>query len=436
MRLALLLLITVGLLPLGFFYPHVGLLLWGWVTVMQPHQEIWTLPSWLQINLIIAVATVGFWLVSREPKLPRASALPVLLVLLGLVMVLSQLYSLRPDYSWTYFDRHARVMVFVFLCLIMLRSRSRIQAMIWILAVSIGYYAVLGGGFTVLTGGRYLVLGPAKSMIADNNHLGLALVTIIPMLNYLRMTSRVTIVRYALAGTTMLAIFAVFGTHSRGGLIAFAVMAGAMLLKTRLKLRVSLLFGALTLVAVTFMPSTWENRMETIAGYEEDSSFQGRVDAWVIAYEVAKARPLVGAGMRVPYLQDAVDPYLSKSRDARAAHSIYFETLGSLGFTGLILFLGIIFVTWRDLRWIEARTSQAAELGWARNFAAMTQVSLVAFMVGGATVSLEFWEGFWLLIVLTNCIRGIVEKETSEVSQFSSVDTSPTANKRGKETAA
>ena len=413
MRLALLIMTLAALLPIAARLPHVGLLLWGWLTVMQPHQEVWGLPGWLKLNLITAVVTIGAWLLSREPKLPSAGLLPLLFAGFAGWLIISQLNSLVPDYSWIYFDRHWRVLAFVFLCLVLLNRRPRLHAMIWVLVISIGYHAVTGGVFTIVTGGRHIVLGPPDSMIGDNNHVGIAIVTMIPLMIYLWQHSRVRFVRWGLAATIFLSAVAVFGSFSRGAAISFAVMCALLLLKSRRKLATAVVVAILVVSGMTIMSQFWEQRMQTIAEYDTDASFQGRVDAWIIAYEAARARPLTGLGPRVPYLQAAVDPYLSEPRKVAAAHSIYFEVLGSMGYPALALFLAILAVTWRNLRWIERQAREAPELKWAGDLAAMAQVSLLAFMVGGASVSLEFWEGFWLLVVIGHRARQLVRAHLS-----------------------
>lgn len=411
MRTLLLIVVLGSLLPLALVYPHVGLLLWGWLAVMQPHQEVWSLPPWLQLNLITALVTILCWLVSSEPKLPPAGPIPILLGILLLWMGLSQIYSLRPQHSWVYLDRDFRVLVFAIMSMILLRNRTRIHAMVWVLVVSIGYHGVIGGGFTLLTAGQARVYGPPDSMIGDNNLLGLALVITLPFLNYLRQQSRHRLVRVGLIVTMALCVVAIFGTQSRGTLIAFSVLCLLFITKAKSKLVAILLIGTVGLGVLYFTPERWQERMSTIATAEEDSSFQSRVDAWIIAYEIAKARPLVGAGLRVPYLQDAVDPFLSKPREARAAHSIFFEFLGSLGFAGLGILLAILYFTWRNLRWIARHARDDPHLRWAYDLAQNGQLSFVAFLVGGSAVSLEFWEGFWLLVAIAHRLRWVVEQQ-------------------------
>ena len=314
MRLLVLVVVLGGLLPVAALYPHVGILVWGWLTIMQPHREVWELPSWLELNLFVALLAIVAWMLSREPKWPRFSALPILLGGFCFWMALSQIYSLQPQHSWPYFDEGLRVMAFIWIILVLLRNKSRIHAMIWILAVSIGYYGVLGGAFTIVTGGKYLVVGPEKSMIGDNNHLGLALCTVIPLCNYLRMQSRSWLICVGLILCMALSTVAIFGTHSRGALIAFGVMCLLFVFKSGIKLG-GVLVLSVAVLAFLFMPEDWHQRLSSILDFRETGSFQSRVDSWTVAWEVAKANPLFGVGLRSHYLQSVIDPFLSEPQN-------------------------------------------------------------------------------------------------------------------------
>jgi putative inorganic carbon (HCO3(-)) transporter len=400
-----------ALLPLAALYPHAGVLIWGWFTLMQPHREVFDLPAWLQLNLIIAAVTIPAWLLSREPKLPKRKGLLVLLLLFCVWMALSQLHSLRPDHSWPYFDEALRVMIFVFLSLAVIDRRTRIHAMVWIIVIAIGYHAALAGAFTIVTGGEHLALGPPMSVIRDNNHLGLAIAAFIPLCNYLRLQSRVWLVRQALIALMALSAFAIVGTHSRGAFLSAIVMTLLLLAQSRRRISVFIAVGVLAGMSMTFMPESWDRRMESILGFRSEASYQGREDAWAINWEVAKAHPWVGVGMRVTYLQDAVDPLLSHPRTARAAHSAYFEILGSMGFIALGIYLAIIISTLLDIRRLKRDCWNDPAVAWARDLASMTQVALVTFLFGAAALSMQFWEGFWLMVVLVHRARSAIERE-------------------------
>lgn len=404
MRALVVLSAVAGLLLLAVAHTQVGLYAWAWLTLMQPHQETWGLGGY-RLNLVIAVATIVLWLVSKEPKKLPPGPTTALIVAFVAWMVLVQILSLRPSYSWGFFDRFIRVMIFILLCLVLLNTKARIHAMIWVFCIAIGYYGIKGGMFTIVSGGSHRVFGPPSTVISDNNHLGGALVFLLPLLNYLRLQTEARWIRIGLLLTMAPIIFGVLGTHSRGAFVALAVVALPLWWRSRNRLGLAVALVPVTILALSFMPESWYARMDTIEQAGEDASFQGRVDAWVIATKIALSNPLTGAGFRVPYLQEVADIYLSEYRRARAAHSIYFEILGSMGFVGLGLFLAIIALAFGNARWIRRHTASQPQARWAYDLATMAQVSLIGFCVAGASLSLEFWEGPWLLFVILARMR-------------------------------
>ena len=393
-----------GLLVLAVMHPQVGLFAWGWLTLMQPHREVWGLGN-ANLNLIVAVVTIVIWLFSQEPKKPLGEPTTVLIILFMVWMGVCQLYSLRPEHSWYHFNQFIRVMVFIYVSLVLIRTKARIHAMVFVLCISIGYYAVKGGVFTLLTGGAYHVVGPVMTIIGDRNHLGGAAVFILPLLNYLRMQTEARWIRILFLFAIALTVVCVLGTHSRGALIALVLVAVPFWWRSRHRLMLAVVLLPLAFGAVSFMPEQWSARMETIETADTDASFQGRIDAWVIATKIALGNPLTGAGFRVAYLQDVADAYLSEPRQARAAHSIYFEILGSMGFVGLALFMSIIALAFWNASWIRHHTKDQVGLQWARDLASMAQISLIAYCIAGAALSLEFWEGPWLMFVILARLR-------------------------------
>jgi len=168
--------------------------------------------------------------------------------------------------------------------------------------------------------------------------------------------------------------------------------------------------GAITLIpAITFMPKKWIERMQTIKNAGEDESFRGRLDAWEINFELAKLNPFTGVGLRNSYIQEIANLSVSgQTKVARAAHSIYFEILGGSGFVGLFLFLAIIVVAFLTARKIE-RSKDPSIPDWKRSFAKFAQMSLLVFCLGGASTSMEMWDGHLLIIALIAAMNNKIE---------------------------
>ena len=102
---------------------------------------------------------------------------------------------------------------------------------------------------------------------------------------------------------------------------------------------------------------------------------------------------------------------LPDSMGARSAHSIYFEVLGETGFVGLGLFLMLGLSTILTAGSIIRLTRGRSDLDWARNLAAMLQVSLIGYAAAGAFLNLGFFDLYYAIIALVVVLKALVVKE-------------------------
>jgi probable O-glycosylation ligase (exosortase A-associated) len=214
----------------------------------------------------------------------------------------------------------------------------------------------------------------------------------------------------------LLCVTAVVGTQSRGALLALVAMTLMLLFRGgRHKLLLSATIIVVGGALITFMPTTWDARMSTITNYEEDSSAMGRINAWWMAWHLASDRPL-GGGFDI-YNAPTFARYAPVPGDVHAAHSIYFQVLGEHGFVGLGLFLLLWITVWRSATWLRrtGRARRGAE--WASDLGSMCQVSLVGYAVGGAFLSLAYFDLPYNLLVLVVVARRCVEREGLAVAK-------------------
>lgn len=399
----------------SFIFPHVGVLVWSWFSFMNPHREIWILKELIPFVQIAAIATAIAWFWSREPKRIPINPTTLLVALFSAWITMTTLVSLAPEISWHLWDRNIKTMILVVAIIALIRNRTRIDALIGVIVLSLGYYGVKGGLFVLLTGGNYRVLGPEDSMIHDNNALALALVMCIPLMNYLRVTAENPWFRRGLFAAAGLMFISVVGTYSRGGLIAMIAMALFLAWKSNRKLPL-LIMGFPLIVAAIFvvMPEQWYQRASTITEYEEDQSLQGRFEAWETSVNVALARPFVGGGFSAiesssVFMRFNPDAIYTHGR-GRAAHSIYFQVLGDHGFVALFIFLTILAVAWWNASRVIAATKNREDLAWANTLARMIQVSLVGYIVGGSALSLAYYDVALSLIAILANLRALVRE--------------------------
>ena len=391
-------------LPMALRYPATGVLCWVWFSIMNPHRDVFGFAAGQPLNSLIAVATLVGWLVSRERKRWSPDAVPWLLLALVMWMTLDTFFAYNVTYSWVFWDRVMRIFALIFMVLVLITTKARIHAMLWIIVISLGYYGVKGGVFTIIHGGHAIVYGPADSVYADNNDLALAVVTELPLALYLARHTRAVWLRIPMLVAIALQVVMVFGSYSRGGVIALAVMGGFVLLRSDRKIVYLLLVLAVAAGGLSVMPDSFFERLNTINSLDTDDSFQGRVAAWQVAFWYATQHFPFGAGLYGPQIKALFQSYFPGAT-AHAAHSIYFQILGEHGYVGLAIYLPILLLGLRNAGIVMRQAGQRPELRWAYDLADMSRVSLISFYVGGAALSMAYSDVYLILIALLSTLR-------------------------------
>jgi probable O-glycosylation ligase (exosortase A-associated) len=406
-----------GMLPYILVRPYVGLLIWSWLGYMNPNRLCYGFAiSFPWVHLVAVVTLVSLLLSKESKKIPR-SATSVMLVTFLLWTGLTTVFAVLPDAAWNKWEEFAKVLVMVFVTMILVNSRERMHWLVWMIVVSLGFYGVKGGAFTILGGGVNHVLGPPSSFIADNNALALALCMTLPFMRYLQLHSAQKFVRLGLALAMLLTGVAVLGTYSRGGLIALAIVCGALFLKSPRRLAVTVIVVAVGLTASHFMPAQWADRMGTLQDAKQTDSGVTRIQSYEFAANVALHRPLLGGGFNVYQSDSMWQQYGPPDAIPRAIHSIYFRVLGEQGFPGLFLFLGLLFVSWRTCSRVRKQTRQIPEERWAFDLASMLQVSVVAFMTGGAFLPMGYFDLAYQLMALCAILELHVRQRASQPAE-------------------
>ena len=413
MRDAIFIALTGLLLMIALARPFVGVLVWSWISFMNAHRLVWGVAQTMPWATMAFAATLVGCILAREPRSFRPNALMALLVVFAIGITVTTLTAIGPvDEAWAKWDRTVKVIAGLLLTAVLLTERWRIHALVWLMVISIGYFGVRGGLFTIATGGAFRVLGPPDTMIADRNHVAVAMLVALPLMNWLRMHSRHFVVRAGLVAAMVLTLFGTIGTQSRGALVAMVAVAGMFWLRSKGKLVSGIAVVLAVGSVIAFMPQNWVERMGTIETFEQDASAMGRLRIWEAALRVALARPFTGGGFRAVYDQGVVDAH-APGVIARATHSIYFEVLGEHGFVLFGVWLAMIAVGVIYTRQIIAASRGRPDLAWAGDLARMAQVSIVAYLVGGAFLSLAYWDMFWTLMVVLGATHALVRASAS-----------------------
>ncbi|MBP6898893.1 MAG: putative O-glycosylation ligase, exosortase A system-associated [Burkholderiaceae bacterium] len=403
MRDIVLTLVFAGILPFAFKHTWIGVLLWTWFSVMNPHRLTYGFANGLPFAFMAAIAVLASTLWNRrELRFPK-DAISVFTVLFTVWICITTAAGFMPEQSMRDLDRALKVLVMVVISMTALRERRHIEWFIWVNVLSIGYYGLKGGLFTIASGGGARVWGPTGSFLEGNNEIGLAFIMMIPFANYLRVISPHRWVRRGLMLIMLLSAAGALGTQSRGAFLAIVAMGLVLWLRSSRKAVGALGIGTAAVLLLMFMPESWEQRMNTIGTYQSDASAQGRLNAWTTAINIANDR-ITGGGFYIEH-PSVFSIYAPNPEVIFTAHSIYFQALGEQGWTGLFLFMSIGAAAFWSAGRLRKAGLEREEMRWLHELGGMAQVSMVGFAVGGAFLSLTYLDLSFNVAVIVVCAK-------------------------------
>jgi putative inorganic carbon (HCO3(-)) transporter len=409
-----------SLLPLIFIRgPFVGVLMWFWVSLMSPQMIVWgSFFSELNYALIVAIATLVSWLLlSNEPKAPPRDKTTVLLVLLMVwIAITSWFGSGPPKEIYLNWELTEKMLLMTLVAYALTNTRERLDQLILVCALSIAFYGVRGGLFTLLHAGSNRVYGPGNSMIGGNNELGVALTMILPLLFYLRQRYPQARVKWPMTAVVGLTIIGDLFTYSRGALLALAAMAGMAWLRSRHKILSAIAAAVVAFGVWHFAPAEWTGRMDSIKTYQEDRSAEQRLYYWRLAWAMSLKHPVLGSGFHWSRDPASVNRQIAGTGlpelwEGRSIHSSWFEMLSGQGFPGFALFIAVFLSVAANSWWLMRRGRQRPDLAWADYLGRMLQASVIGFAVGGTFGSLEFYDGFYAVVMIAAAARRVVAAE-------------------------
>lgn len=256
----------------------------------------------------------------------------------------------------------------------------------------------------------------ASYFSGDGNDFGWMLIIAVPMALYLFSLSRNLLLRGMAGGGFLLLVLGILGTQSRGASLALAVaLFYFWLVVSRRKAAGFAVLGVLFVGVLALAPAHYLNRMETIANYEQDSSAMGRIHAWTRATEMALDHPLLGVGAGSfnsaygRFYREAGDPTRWMS-----THSVYFKVFAEYGFPGLLLFLYVIYRTWRGNRALRRHILANRERTTVPAYLPeLVNTSVVGYAAAGAFLTGVDYPHLYVLLALSLGLDHVVRSQVA-----------------------
>lgn len=429
MRDLLMFAIVLAWVPMAFMNGFVAFLLWIYTSMMSPQLYLYGFMIDFRYAFIFAGIALGMLMLGRVQERGHFiwDKIGVLLVLFIAHAIVSAMIAINSNYWVTFrLEFFIKGMAVAIAAPFFLTSRERIHAALIAIVAGLGFHGVVDGAKVIMSGGAHNVLGIPGASLGDNNLLALGMVMLLPITLYLVKYSAYKIAKWAAIGVFILCVMTVLGSNSRGGFLALAVLGVWYWITSPRKIMSAVLVAVVAAGVVNFAPDRWFERIATIQEAGEDESFLGRVAAWKVSVNIANDNPIFGAGFEASQVASIWNKYkqtpnfininIPDEIKFKAAHSNYFQLMGDLGYMGLCLFLALVASAFTTRWQIKSLVKQLpGNHAWATDLSTALTLSLVAFMVGGAGVSLAYFELTYLQIVMLSIVRHLLVQELGQV---------------------
>lgn len=428
-------LFLLSFIAVGFRRPFLLVLAYCYVDIVAPQRLSYYLVNSIPVSLIVFCLAVGMWAVADEKRAIRYSSrqalLMVLLVYCGMTTLMADFpVEAAEKWSWVW-----KALLWAGFLPLTLTTRLRIEALATTLILCAASIFVTGGIKTILGGGGY---GTLALLVSNNSGLyegstaAMAAIALIPLVLWFRKYSTIfggnpterkllDLFCYALCFACLLVPV---GTQARTGLLCIAMLVMLGLRDSKRRIVYMIGIGVAAVVAVSFVPDSYSQRMETIQGHKSDQSASSRLAIWAWTWNYAKDHPFGGGfdayrGNRI--VIDLVEDEGGQEKtnqlvDAgRAYHSAYFEMLGEQGYPGLAIWLlfnamGVIQMNKIRRKYRNAEGNAA----WISPLATALQSTQLIYLVGAGFIAVAFQPFIFMVFALQIGLSSYLHRREQE----------------------
>jgi putative inorganic carbon (HCO3(-)) transporter len=388
-----------------------AVLVLNWIWFQRPYSysyDFWARLPIFQITFAITfISTVA----RGQFRLKGSPILGIYLILM-FWLTISALFAFSPPVAWsTYREFLPSMWLSPILIYATINDLDLLKKVLWVAAGGLGLNAFKAGIATTARGG--VLLTQISGFVGDNNVFGLTLCLAVAILIGLRSTlPRRRWISLAFYTYLTFIVLCIIYTKSRGALLSLLIVAFGRAVVSRNRIRNTILVLIAAGLAFLAVPDRYFNRLHTLDDLRADTSFMGRVQNWELSWREALRHPLVGVGPGNHVIYNQMHPH---SVVVRVAHSIYFQTLGELGFPALFLYVLFVCLSLRMListcKYMADVVQEHPDLIWVRDVASWMACGYVAYVIGSAFLNMFYIEFPWYVPFYGSMLRPLVQKE-------------------------
>ncbi|MEZ5977136.1 MAG: putative O-glycosylation ligase, exosortase A system-associated [Planctomycetota bacterium] len=400
----------LSLLPVSFLRPYIGMVVFSWLAYMRPQDLTWGFAKGGRWSFYVAIVMfLGYLVQKRRGPLfvsdPRCYVFVALTLLVGAGVLFNPIE--KADVQIGRYVEFVKIVAIGLFTTGVVRNREQLRLLVWVIALSFGFYGVKNGIWGIATLAQKPILRGPGGLMLDNNDFSLALSMAIPMLWCIGTAEKRLVLRRAFLVCVPLTMLTVLMTHSRGGLLAMCAGLGVLVWRSRHRMTAVALTLLAIPVAVVLMPGDMRERFASIADYENDGSAHARFRSWGAAIRMAADNPWIGVGMygfRSRYLDYQPEPTPSElgGKDIFVAHNSYLQIWAECGTPALLLYLSLIAASLVTVWRVRKEARRHFRASWIIDYATMFEASIAAFIIGSAFLNRAHFDLFyhWVAIIL------------------------------------
>ena len=424
------------ILLLGLRRPFLWVLLYAYIDIIAPQNIGYAIITDIPVSLIAFAAAFGGWVLLDRKEGVRFSLRQGLILALLLYCWWTTGNADFPENAATKWDWVWKALLFALFLPFTLTTRARLEALVLILVLSIATIVIGTGMKTVLGGGGYENLKffvNDNSGIYESSTLATVAIALTPMIWWFTRFGTIYKPQWPVTVFAVLLIFACLmvpiGTEARTGLVCIAVLGVLLLRYVKQRLLFVAAGAVLGVTALPFLPTSYYERMATIAEPGGDESASTRVAVWTWTLEYAQEKPFGGGfdayrgnsfTYQMPVKQEAGNTtsveFQEVTDEARAYHSAIFEVLGEQGYPGLAIWLllhglGIWQMERIHRRW-KAKTGE--DEAWIAPFATALQLASLVYITGALFQGIAYQPVMLMIIGLQIGLNNYCKRIESE----------------------
>jgi O-antigen ligase len=253
-------------------------------------------------------------------------------------------------------------------------------------------------------------------VVGDPNYFTVSVLLFIPVTFLMTQQSRPRWQRWFCLGCFVVTLFGVMVSASRGGFLGMVAGSLYLILRSRRRLRnLALIASSLVLVTV-FSPLSPVSRFQNPTAGDQ-VSVDTHVALMHAGFRMMLAHPVFGVGLdNFPMY---VAQYVSAEEAARmdrvrrVAHNSYAEIAAEMGIPGLLLFLGMLFCSYKSLERV-AQVAKRCDVPLLHQAALGLQAGFVGSSIASFFVSGEYQKMVWMTLFVSMCLPALAAQIDSK----------------------